>query len=455
MQAGLVPEFDIGLLAWKLRETQLSFLRAAFIESGDVKIQIPTTRTIMNIARPLNPVPRYALVVGFVTLMSLSSLADAQADKDRETCQANLRRIHEAIQQYRRDHKDIPNWLSDLVPQYIKETNAIVCPVTLRTGQIQLFQNVADPINNSAYVYEFCPAPMGSIWGGGERTMREWKRRQMGIVGGDVPIVRCHLHSPVLNLAFSGRIYQSPLEWETLFNDVVDFQAWSPDRLFSDFGAPASVGAQTQPAELVKADQPAGIPARDPASTPKQIDLGPFYNASLTNNWHGRREGNDLAELPRGLQTLDGTRFDIRGVVQLTSDPSLLGREYPTAKKGIPINQKVATIHFLHATAFGMADGTEIANYTVHYASGRMQEIPVIDGKDLQDWWLYPQLLKPDGGPKIVWQGMNNAVKDWGNGVKVGLFKSSWANPAPDDTISSLDFTARRAAPFLIAITVE
>jgi hypothetical protein len=64
-------------------------------------------------------------------------------------------------------------------------------------------------------------------------------------------------------------------------------------------------------------------------------------------------------------------------------------------------------------------------------------------------------MLKPQGGPKIAWRGMNNAVKDWGNEVKIGLFKSSWTNPAPNDVIASLDFTALGAAPFLIAITIE
>jgi hypothetical protein len=396
------------------------------------------------------------LVAALAASLSGAGLAAEQADKDREACKENLRRIHEAIQQYRRDHKDIPNWLSDLVPKYLEDTNAIVCPITVRTGQNHPYQNVADPVDNRAYIYEFCPRPMGTIWGGGERTMREFKRRQMGIVGGDVPIVRCHLHKPVLNLAFSGRIYDSPVEWENLFTDVVDFQAWSPDRLFSDLGAAAKT--PPQPARTIEADQPTPvtkIPARDPAATARQINLESFYNAALTDNWHARLAGNDLSELPRGLQTLGGVRFDVRGVVQLSSSSALLGGDFPTAVTGIPINQKAATIHFLHATAFGQANGSKIAKYTVHYTSGREEEIPVIDGKDLQDWWLYPQMVKTQGGPKIVWRGMNQAVKDWGNDVKIGLFESSWTNPAPDDSIVSLDFTALDAAPFLIAITTE
>ena len=74
----------------------------------------------------------------------------------------------------------------------------------------------------ACYLYEFSPLPMGHVWAGGQIRMRDFKRRQMGLVGGEVPIVRCHLHQPVLNLAFDGRIYESPVSWEQNFRDVVD-----------------------------------------------------------------------------------------------------------------------------------------------------------------------------------------------------------------------------------------
>ena len=50
----------------------------------------------------------------------------------------------------------------------------------------------------------------------------------IGLVGSEVPIVRCLLHNPVLNLSFSGMIYESPLFWERNVLDVVKMEDFSP-----------------------------------------------------------------------------------------------------------------------------------------------------------------------------------------------------------------------------------
>jgi hypothetical protein len=71
-------------------------------------------------------------------------------------------------------------------------------------------------------------AVVKSAFSGPLRTNREWKRKQMGLVGSDVPIVRCLLHKPVLNLSFGGKIYESPLFWEQNFLDVVKMEDFSP-----------------------------------------------------------------------------------------------------------------------------------------------------------------------------------------------------------------------------------
>ena len=52
--------------------------------------------------------------------------------------------------------------------------------------------------------------------------MREWKQRQMGLAGDIVPLVRCHLHSPLLNLSFGGKVYESPATWEELVTNQVN-----------------------------------------------------------------------------------------------------------------------------------------------------------------------------------------------------------------------------------------
>ena len=44
------------------------------------------------------------------------------ADPLKRQCQQNLRELYAGIKAYEKSHGDIPNWLSDLVPQYIANT---------------------------------------------------------------------------------------------------------------------------------------------------------------------------------------------------------------------------------------------------------------------------------------------------------------------------------------------
>src|SRR5216117_2833573 len=67
------------------------------------------------------------------------STRDEQAVKDQEECTANLKQIFAAIRAYRNDHNDLPNWLSDLVPQYLTNQNVLICPISKRTGEYPQF----------------------------------------------------------------------------------------------------------------------------------------------------------------------------------------------------------------------------------------------------------------------------------------------------------------------------
>ncbi len=112
------------------------------------------------------------------------------AAEEKAACIQNLKIIYEAIRTYQTDHKDLPNWLSDLVPQYLPDANLLVCPVCRRTGGIESAP-LADPKIASSYLFEFCPVPLGSAAAKAPaRTRREWKRWQMRMVGSAVPIVR-------------------------------------------------------------------------------------------------------------------------------------------------------------------------------------------------------------------------------------------------------------------------
>src|SRR5215471_12302859 len=91
-------------------------------------------------------------------------------------CRRNLEKINAAIKAYRKDNQDVPNWLSDLVPKYLADTNSLICPVTARTGLQSAF-GALDPKIRSSYLYEFPPIEIPGVvkgaWPGPKLTMRE------------------------------------------------------------------------------------------------------------------------------------------------------------------------------------------------------------------------------------------------------------------------------------------
>src|SRR5438445_9524210 len=101
--------------------------------------------------------------IAAVAALGLSARAPAQteaaskipelADQERETCTQNLKVIYAAIQVFQADHNELPNWLSDLVPQYLPDANVLVCPVCRRTGRIESAP-LTDPQLASSYLFE-------------------------------------------------------------------------------------------------------------------------------------------------------------------------------------------------------------------------------------------------------------------------------------------------------------
>jgi hypothetical protein len=391
-------------------------------------------------------------LLGFLPPPALAQTNAAQEDSyialgDKEGCIRNLKRINEAIQAYRTDHKDIPNWLSDLVPQYL-DASVLACPVCKRTGQTESAP-LADPKIPCSYLYEFCPLPLGTNDAPDDpaKTRREWKRRQMGLVGSIVPIVRCRHHAAVLNLAFDGRIYESTLWWEDLLTNQVDPAELKPSRIFAAASNPDAAAKSAQPG--------AAYPPRDPQARPGLINLAPYYNAALTESWHGN-SNNDLASLPTGVQSFAGVEYDVRGIIQLGCK-SPAAQRFPTRINGIEIHQKCARLHFLHSAGFGSvaAEGQQVGSYILHFSTNRMQlEIPIIYGRDVRDWHTMAG-EKPAADLTVAWTGTNQLSAAAHNTIR--LFTTTWVNVAPDVEIESMDFVSAMgtAAPFLIAITAE
>ena len=174
-------------------------------------------------------------------------------------------------------------------------------------------------------------------------------------------------------------------------------------------------------------------------------------------DWHGGRAGNNLADLPRGVQNLAGVEFDIRGLIQVFKDREEgLKWGFPERVNGVRIGRKLKRVHFLNGSCGGVVpDGTKIGSYVLHFDDGMQKGIPIIYGHDVRDWWKLPGEASEKTHSEIAWNGSNEASRKQGRSIR--LFKSTWENEYPDVEIDTLDIVSNSegAAPFLVAITAE
>ncbi len=385
------------------------------------------------------------------TAVSAAQSSDAGAStlaaEEREGCRRNLKVIYDAIQAYQYDHKEMPNWLSDLVPDYVSDGNTLICLVCRRTGRTEQ-PPLADPKLACSYVFEFSPVPLMAAGPAELRpTRRDWRRRQMGLVGAVVPVVRCRHHDPILNLAFNGTIYDSPPQWELVFTNRIRASELSVGAIFGLPGVeenPTLLATQTQTRPTT--------PHR--AATSHTVDLSPFYTSDLTQPLQGKK-GDDLGALRKGTRNLNGVDFDIRGIIQLGTDPA--SAKMPSEVKGIPIRQRCQHLYFLHAACVtgGIEAGEQIGAYNVHLSkSDALMEIPIYYGRSVSDWHGETPSSEAEKELKVAWIGQNGLSTQTGTHVR--LFLTSW-NLAPGVDIESLDFvsTAKQASPFLVAISFD
>jgi hypothetical protein len=206
----------------------------------------------------------------------------------------------------------------------------------------------------------------------------------------------------------------------------------------------------------IKEARPEGlIPNRSMEATSSMVDLSDYYNTALDDNVHGK-PGNTLTSLPKGIQKIGSTMFDICGLIQLAGSKSteITGIIYPKAAKGIPVHYKGQQLHFLHAAAWSTQDGTRIGEYTIHYTGGQRTNIPLLYKQNIIDWWGRTG-DKPPTQAEIAWKGENERTRDMGFFIQ--LCKYTWRNPLPELEIEIIDFISVivDSAPLLIAITIE
>jgi hypothetical protein len=118
--------------------------------------------------------------------------------------------------------------------------------------------------------------------------------------------------------------------------------------------------------------------------------------------------------------------------------------------------QKCQRIDFLHSAGFNAPEGSQIGAYVMRYANGQTREWPLVHAQNIHCGFWSPWRAR-DLGPDcvIAWHGANagsNALN-----CEIYLFKTTWVNPMPEETIASLDFISAlgEAAPLLVAVTLE
>jgi hypothetical protein len=365
------------------------------------------------------------------------------AQVEKNVCRTNLDLIGQAILAYRTAKQALPDQLSDLVPEFLDDPKVLFCPTSVRTGVTShdtaeyTRAEVADLA--TSYVYEFRTNAIPKIIGrGSRRSMREWKQLQMGLLGSEVPIVRCvRLHDRCLNLSFGGRLYESGLMWEAVFTHLVKPAELTFTRLFAQ-GTTLRVIA---------------VPPRAPDTPDEALDLSAYFNADLAQTGSWERPEAFLTGLPLGFQTLNGVGFDVRGRLQLWADAAWLDA-YPQRVQ-IPLGQRARRLHFLHAAMHGEQPQTEIGRYGVSYEDGRTNQFPVLFGGQLAHWRPEANDVTHDDFTQVAWTG-TNVTASLGS-RRTRLYHTKWDNPLPEVRIRSLEVSSAKtkAGPFVIAITLE
>lgn len=140
-------------------------------------------------------------------------MTETQNQKNIEICTQNLLAIGKAVQTYHNDHGDFPEWLSELHPKYLADTNVLLCPADKEGGK-PIFSSNADPKIPVSYGYQFHP------------EYREEKTEQRKLYGDAIPLARCRHHAnqpfSCLNLSFSFKVYPSTHIWERKPEDMYE-----------------------------------------------------------------------------------------------------------------------------------------------------------------------------------------------------------------------------------------
>ena len=202
------------------------------------------------------------------------------------------------------------------------------------------------------------------------------------------------------------------------------------------------------------------IPANFSSSGGEGVDLAPWANIKLTEDWAGG-QNNNLASLPAVLEP-PGGRFHCRDFIQLAGKSLRIagGRMLPRSTGWMPLNRAGSEVSMLVAACY--VDVTEhlqdhcIGSLFLLRQGGGAVRIPLIYGRNVWDWWT-PSSGFIDEAPEenVAWRGSNPNANSTGHNL--ALYRIAWnaADGEAPATAISIATHVRRPAPMLMSVDVK
>ncbi len=199
--------------------------------------------------------------------------------------------------------------------------------------------------------------------------------------------------------------------------------------------------------------------ARAASGAAAGVDLAPWANIKLTEDWNGGAN-NNLGSLPAVLEQPGGGSFHFGDFIQLAGKRLRVssGRMLPRSIGWVPLSRAATGADFALAACYVEHDeelqDTCIGSLFLLRSSGRgAVRIPLIYGRNVWDWWV------PSGGhvteapaAAVAWRGENPNARY--NQHALALYRLAWAAAEGQSPVSAVSFvsTLRRPAPMLLAV---
>ena len=158
--------------------------------------------------------------------------------------------------------------------------------------------------------------------------------------------------------------------------------------------------------------------------------------------------------LPRGRQVLDGTPFEIDGVILLyATNPGQRAHPGRTNVTDILVGQRFERLHLLAGSHSSAGDGTLMATVRLRYADGSDAALGVRYGDQVRDWfgpWHKADRPLKDPSAREVWRAQCSPAATTDDYIR--LFHVALTNPAPEKEVRSLSLeSARKSAGLMVA----